>query len=104
MDNLKRAAQGTLSEREVLDVASRLSLDRWEDDGGQEAPTNAALTISYHQAPFGQTHRPQESAALACLADDSANARDARAGDGNLSERETHSAEQVCRERTERTE
>lgn len=83
MDNLKRVAQGTLSERETLDVARRLGLDRWEDDGGQEAPTNAALKISHHQAPSGQTQRPQELAALACLADDSANARDTHAGDGS---------------------
>lgn len=83
MGNLKRAAQGTLSEREVLDVASRLGLDRWEDDGGQEAPTSAALTISHHHAPSGQTQRLQESAALACLADDSANARDTHARNGS---------------------
>lgn len=81
MDNVKRAAQETLSEREVLDVASQLCFDRWEDDGGQEAPINAALTISHHQTPSGQTQRPQESASLACLADDSANARDTHAGD-----------------------
>lgn len=83
MDNLKRAAQGTLSEQETLEVVSQLCLDRWEDDGGQEAPTNAALTISHHQAPSGQTQRPQESASLACLADDSSNARDTHAGDGS---------------------
>lgn len=86
MDNVKRAAQGTLSEQEALDIVSQLCLDRWEDDGGQEAPINAALTISHHQAPSGQTpsgqtQRPQESASLACLADDSANARDTHAGD-----------------------
>jgi hypothetical protein len=83
MDNLERAAQGTLSEREILDAASQLSFDRWEDDGGQEAPTNAALTISRHQAPSGQTQRPQEPPALAYLADDSVNARDMPAGDGS---------------------
>jgi hypothetical protein len=83
MDNLKRAAQGTLSERETVDVATHLCLERWEDDGGQQAPTNAALTISHHQAPSGQPQRPQESAARACLADDSANARDTHAGDGS---------------------
>lgn len=82
MDNLKRVAQGALSERELLDVASRLSLDRWEDDGGQEAPTNAALTLSHHQAPSGQTQRSQESAALACLADESVHTRDTHAGAG----------------------
>ncbi|MGZ3581464.1 MAG: hypothetical protein ACXWP0_15020 [Ktedonobacterales bacterium] len=85
MDNLERAAQGTLSEREALEVVSWLCLDRWEDDGGtdggQEAPTNAALTVSHHLAPSGRTQRPQELAALAFLADDSGNARDARAGD-----------------------
>lgn len=83
MDNWKRAAQGTLSEQEILDAASRLSFDRWEDDGGQEAPTNAALTTSHHPAPSGQTQRSRESAALAYLADDSANARDTHAGDGS---------------------
>lgn len=57
MDNLEHAAQGTLSEREALEVVSvsRLCLDRWEDDGGadggQEAPTNAALTVGHHFAP-----------------------------------------------------
>jgi hypothetical protein len=78
MDNLERAAQGTLSEREILDGASWLSLDRWEDDGGQEAPTNAALTISHPLAPSGQTQQPPEPPALAYLADDSVNARDTR--------------------------
>lgn len=81
MDNLKRAAHGALPEREILDVALRQSFDRWEDDGGRVAPTTAALTISYHHAPSGQTQRPQESAALACLVDDPANARDTHAGD-----------------------
>lgn len=83
MDDSKRAAQGALPERETLDLASQLCFDRWEDDGGQEAPTNAAQTISDHQAPSGQTQRPHESATLACLADDSANARDTHAGDGS---------------------
>jgi hypothetical protein len=83
MDNRKRVAQGTLSEREILDGALWLSLDRWEDDGGQEAPTNAALTISHHPAPSGQTQRLQEPRALAYLADDSVNARDMRANDGS---------------------
>lgn len=87
MDNLEHAAQGTLSEREALEVVSvsRLCLDRWEDDGGadggQEAPTNAALTVSHHFAPSSRTQRPQELAALACLEDDSGSARAARAGD-----------------------
>lgn len=78
MDNLERAAQGTLSEREALAVVSRLCLDRWDDDGGQEAPTNTALTVSHHQASSSPTQRPQELAALACLADDSGNACDTR--------------------------
>lgn len=85
MDNLERAAQGTLSEREAVEVASRACLDRWEDDGGadggQEAPTNAALTVSHHHAPSVRTQRPHELAALACLEDDSGNARDAHVGD-----------------------
>jgi len=85
MDNSERAAQGTLSEREAVDVASWACLDRWEDDGGadggQEAPTNAALTVSHHHVPSGRAPQPQELAALAFLADDSGNARDTRAGD-----------------------
>lgn len=83
MDNLKRAARVTLSVRENLDVASRLCFDRWEDDGGQAAPTNASLTISHHLALSDQTQRPPELAALTCLADGSANARDTHAGDGS---------------------
>lgn len=78
MDNLKRTAQGTLSERETVDVATHLCLERWEDDGGQQAPTNAALTISHPLAPSGQTQKPPEPPALAYLADDSVNARDTR--------------------------
>ena len=81
MDNLERAAQVTLSERGALEVVSRLCLDRWEDDGGQEAPTHTTLTVSHHQASSGPTQRPQELAALACLADDSGHACDTHAGD-----------------------
>lgn len=54
VNNLMPVAQGTLSERETVDV------NRWEDDGGQEAPTYAALTASHHQASSGRTQRPLE--------------------------------------------
>lgn len=66
MDNLEYVAKETPQQRETLDV------NRWEDDGGQEAPTNAAPKFSHHQTPYGQTQRLQESVALTNLADDSA--------------------------------
>ncbi|HEX8981755.1 MAG TPA: hypothetical protein VF792_03215 [Ktedonobacterales bacterium] len=65
MDNLEHVAQETLPEQETLDV------NRWEDDGGQETPTSAPLKASHHQTPSSQAQRPQESAAVASLADDS---------------------------------
>lgn len=83
MSKLERPAQRTPPELEVLDVASRPGFDRWEDDGGREAPTNAALTITQHHGPSGQTRRPQESGAFACLEDDLASARDTHTGDGS---------------------
>lgn len=58
MNNLKPTAQETLSERETVDF------NRWEDDGGQEAPTYAAPTASHHQASSGRTQRPLELDAL----------------------------------------